>query len=136
MSTLGTDISTPVSDEGLIDLDPTFALATGRVALAQSIGRWVTTRRGVLGWIGDDPDACLDTKDLLGSDADTSSTFRIEAQVQAEVMRDERVRACDVRATITDGLLTLSLRLVDADGPFRMVIAVSSLTIEMLKVYP
>ena len=31
MSTLGTDINTPVSPEGLIDLDPAFDLVTGRL---------------------------------------------------------------------------------------------------------
>lgn len=135
MTTLGTDIATPVSAEGLLDLDPTFALATGRAQLAQAIGRRVTTRRGTLGWIGDDPDYGIDVRDFLGSDAGPSTAFRIAAAVQAEVLRDERVRGCEVSATITDGTLTLSLRLADADGPFRLVLAVSAVTIDLLKVY-
>lgn len=135
MTTLGTDIATPVSDEGLLDLDPTFALATGRVQLAQAIGRRITTRRGTLAWIGDDPDYGIDVRDFLGSDAGPSTAFRIGAAVQAEVLRDERVRGCEASATITDGTLTLSLRLADADGPFRLVLAVSAVTIDLLKVY-
>ena len=135
MTTLGTDISTPVSDEGLLDLDPAMRLATGRTQLAQAIGRRVTTRRGTLAWIGDDLDHGIDVRDFLGSDADGQSAFRIAALVQAEVLRDERVRSCDATASVTDGLLTLSLRLTDDDGPFRLVVAVSAVTIELLRVY-
>jgi len=135
MTTLGTDISTPVSDEGLLDLDPTFALCTGRVQLAQAIGRRITTRRGTLGWIGDDPDYGVDVRDFLGSDANAQSAFRVAAMVDAEVLRDERVLACKTTATIADGTLTLSLRLADADGPFRLVLAISALTVDLLKVF-
>ena len=135
MTTLGTDISTPVSAEGLLDLDPTFALSTGRAQLAQAIGRRITTRRGTLAWIGDDPDWGIDVRDYLGSDADAQTAFRIAAMVEAEVLRDERVRACQATATVADGTLTLSLRLADADGPFRLVVAVSAVTIELLRVY-
>lgn len=134
MSALGTDIATPVSTEGLLDLDPTFALATGRVQLAQAIGRRITTRRGTLAWIGDDPDYGDDSKDFLGSDADSTAAFRIAARVQAEILGDERVLGCEVAASITDGLLTLSIRLADATGPFRLVLAISGVTIELLRV--
>lgn len=133
--TLGTDINTPVNDEGILDLDPAFGLATGRLQLAQAIGRRITRRRGELGWIGDDPDDGMDVRDFLGSSTDAASTSRIEAQVKAEVMRDERVLAAEATATITDGLLTITLRLADADGPFRLVLAVSAVTIELLKVF-
>lgn len=136
MSTLGTDISTPVSDEGLLDLDPAFGLASERVSLAQAIGRRITTRRGTLAWIGDDPDYGLDVRDYLGSDVDGAVAFRVGAMVQSEVMRDERVLACTASASITDGTLTLSLRLADAAGPFRLVLAISAVTVELLKVYP
>ena len=135
MTPLGTDISTPVSDEGLLDLDPAFALCTGRVQLAQAIGRRITTRRGTLGWIGDDPDYGVDVRDYLGSDADAQTASRIAAMVEAEVLRDERVRACQATATVADGTLTLSLRLADADGPFRLVLAVSAVTVDLLKVF-
>lgn len=134
MTTLGTDIATPVSAEGLLDLDPTFALATGRVQLAQAIGRRITTRRGSLAHIGDDSDYGIDVRDFLGSDADATSAFRIGALVDAEVLRDERVLGCSTSASIVDGLLTLSLRLADAEGPFRLVLAVSGVTIELLRV--
>ena len=135
MTPLGTDISTPVLDEGLLDLDPTFALCAGRAQLAQAIGRRITTRRGTLAWIGDDPDYGVDVRDYLGSDADAQTASRIAAMVEAEVLRDERVRACQATATVADGTLTLSLRLADADGPFRLVLAVSAVTVDLLKVF-
>lgn len=132
---LGTDISTPVSDEGILDLDPTFALATGRVQLAQALGRRITMRRGELGWIGDDPDQGVSIFDYLGSSTDASTAFRCAAAVQAEMMRDERVLACEASASVTDGTLTLTARIADADGPFRLVLVVSAVTVELLRVF-
>lgn len=133
-ATLGTDISTPVSDEGLLDLDPAMRLVSGRAMLAQAIGRRITTRPGALAWIGESSSYGLDVRDQVGSDTDARTAFALAASVQAEVLLDERVRACDVTPTLAGGSLALVLRLADADGPFRLTLAVSDLTIDLLRV--
>ena len=135
-ATLGTDLSTPVSDEGLLDLDPSMRLASGRTMLAQAIGRRITTRTGMLAWIGESASYGLDVRDQVGSDTDARTAFALAASVQAEVLLDERVRACDVTAVVVSGVLSLVLRLADADGPFRLTLAVSDVTIDLLRVTP
>jgi hypothetical protein len=53
----------------------------------------------------------------------------------AECMKDERVRAAQVTPTLTAGRLSLAVRLTDADGTFRLTLAVTAVTVELLKVY-
>lgn len=131
--TLGTDINTPITD-GVPDLDPMFGLVSGRAALAQAIARRLTTRRGLLEWIGDDPEYGHDVREYLGEDVGPRAEFVIASRVQAECLKDERVRAAQVTATLTSGRLTLSIKLTDADGPFRLTLAVTGVTVELLKV--
>lgn len=130
---LGTDINTPITD-GVPDLDPMFGLVSGRLALAQAIARRLTTRRGLLEWINDDPEYGHDVREYLGEDVGPRAEFVIASRVQAECLKDERVRAAQVTATLTSGRLTLSIKLTDADGPFRLTLAVTGVTVELLKV--
>jgi len=128
-----TTISTPINADGVVDLDPAMRLASGRLALAQAIARRVTTRAGLLARIGDDPAWGLDVRDYLGADTDDRTAFVIAAEVQAEVMLDERVRGADVSATLAAGVITLTILLADSAGPFRFVLAVSAVTVEILR---
>lgn len=130
-----TTIATPVDADGVVDLDPAFGLVSGRLALAQAIARRITTRAGLLARIGDDPAYGIDVRESLGADTDTDdrTAFAIAAEVQAEVMRDERVRGADVSAALADGVVILTILLADAIGPFRLVLAVSAVTVEILR---
>ena len=133
---LGTDIDTPVSDEGAIDLTPSMGLATGRRALAQAIARRITTPPGTMAWAeGAAGDSYgIDVRAFLGDASDAGASFRVAALVQAEALKDERVLGADASASITDGVLTIAIRLADADGPFKFVLAVSAVTIDLLRV--
>lgn len=131
---LGTDINTPILD-GEVTLDPMFTLVSGRVALAQAIARRLTTAHGTLAWINDDPEYGHDVREYLGEDVGPRAEFVIASRVQAECLKDERVRAAQVTATLTSGRLNLAVRLTDADGPFRLTLAVTGVTVELLKVY-
>lgn len=128
-----TTIATPVDADGVVDLDPAFRLVSGRLALAQAIARRITTRAGLLARIGDDPAYGIDVRESLGADTDDRTAFAIAAEVQAEVMRDERVRGADVSAALADGVVILTILLADAIGPFRLVLAVSAVTVEILR---
>lgn len=132
-----TTIATPVDADGVVDLDPAFGLVSGRLALAQAIARRITTRAGLLARIGDDPAYGIDVRESLGADTDTDTddrtAFAIAAEVQAEVMLDERVRGADVSAALADGVVILTILLADAIGPFRLVLAVSAVTVEILR---
>ena len=128
MSDLGTDVF------AVSDLDASFRLVSGRQALAQAIARRLSTRRGELAVIGDDPDYGLDVRDFLNDDVGAVGTFEIEAAVSAEVLKDERVASATVTAQIVSGALLLAIGLVDGDGPFRLTLAVSDVTVTILKV--
>lgn len=134
MSTLGTDIATPVSAEGLLDLDPAFALVSGRTQLAQACGRRITTLAGSLAWIGESNSYGIHVGNELGGEADGRAAFVIAAKVQDELLKDERVLGADVTATITDGVLTIVARLADAAGPFKLTLAVSAVGVDLLRV--
>lgn len=130
---MSTDVNTPIAD-GVPDLDPTFAPVSGRLALAQAIARRLTTRRGELAWIGDDPGYGDDVRELLGEDAGPRAEFQAAQRIEAQCLADERVRAARATVTITRGRLVAAVQLTDADGPFRLTLAISAVGVETLKV--
>ena len=58
----------------------------------------------------------------------------IEAAVVAQVLRDERVRRATATVTFdaASGTLSVTLLLVLAEGTFRLVLAVSAVSVEVL----
>lgn len=135
MSTLGIDVNTPVGADGMVDLDPLFGLVSGRTALVQAIARRWTTVRGTLAWINDDPDYGEPVQEFIGSESDGRTNFVVASRLEREALRDERVKAARVTTSITAGRLTILAQITDADGPFRLTLAVSSVGVELLKVY-
>lgn len=130
----GVDINTPVVN-GEIVIDPMFTLVSGRVALAQALARRLTTKHGTLEWINDNPEYGHDVREYLGEDVGPRAEFVIASRVQAECLKDERVRAAQVTPTLAAGRLSLAVRITDAEGPFRFTLAVSDVSVELLKVY-
>ncbi len=128
------DVNTPIVD-GIPDLDPAFALVSGRLALVQAIARRLTTRQGELAWIGDDPVYGEDLRELLGEDATPRASFRAAQRIQAQCLADERVLSARAEVTITQGRLVATVQLTDADGPFRLTLAITAVGVETLKVY-
>lgn len=135
MTLATTDINTPINASGVIDLDPAFGLVSGRLALVQALARRVTTERGTLAWIGDDPEYGDDVRAFLGDDVEPRQSFVVSSRVERELLRDERVRGARVAASIASGRLTISAQVSDADGPFRFTLAVTAVSVETLKVF-
>lgn len=132
MTDLGTDIATPVQAEGIPDLDPMFGLAAGRTALLQALARRLTTRRGLLAWIGDDPAYGEDVRDMLGDSGSTARASALAARVERQCLADERVLAAQATATFTDGALAVSVQATDAAGPFRFTLKTDGVTVALL----
>jgi hypothetical protein len=109
VSDLGIDINTPVVN-GEVTLDPLFGLVSGRTALAQALARRNTTEHGLLAWIGDDPEYGHDVRQYLGEDVGPRATFVVASRFQAECLKDERVRAAQVTASLVAGRLTIAAR--------------------------
>lgn len=128
MADLGTDI------RAVDDLDPTMRLVSDREQLAQAIARRLGTKRGELAHIGDSSDYGYDLKEMINDDTGPRATFEVEANVEREVLKDERVFSAKATATLASTRLTIALQLTDSVGPFVLVLAASAVTVEILRV--
>ena len=125
MTDYGLDIITP----GGLDLDPAFASIAGPEAVLQVAVRGLSTAPGSL------PDAPEWGYNLRAHVNDHEVSPRsIEAAVVAQVLRDERVRRATATVTFdaASGTLSVTLLLVLAEGTFRLVLAVSAASVEVL----
>jgi len=125
MSDLGTDISTPDA----LDLDPQLALVSGFEQLGQALARSITTPTGAL--IDDDAWG-IDVRDWLNDVAPSPATAA--ARVRSQWLSDERVEDCDVVVTFEGETLSISGTVDTSEGPFALVLSVSAVTVESLRV--
>lgn len=127
MTDFGTDIATP----GLLDIDPHFIEVSGVDALGQALGRRLVTPRGSL--VGD-PAYGYDARAHMNDD--DPNTGAIALAVADELAKDERVQRATAVVTFDElaGSLTIVATVFTADGPFRLTLAVSSVTVELLDV--
>lgn len=126
MSTdLGTDISTP---DGL-DLDPMMRTVSGVRGLGQALARRLITPRGSL---VDDASYGYDLRTRLNDSLTTADLAQLGAVVARECERDERVESASARVTLANGALRATITGTTSAGPFRLVIAVSDVTADVL----
>lgn len=119
---LGTDIG------GATELDYALTTVSGRTSLAHRLIRRLTTPRGGL-WYA--PNYGFDLSEQIGS---TTPLSVVEQRVVEQMLAEEEV--ADARATATftasTGALTVEIQVVDADGPFELVLTASELTFAAL----
>lgn len=126
MVDFGTDISsTP-------DLDPTFTLICGNRVVGEAITRRLTTPRGTLAFY---PDYGIDIRLWLNESMDAATLAECAQAVETECKKDERINSIksEVSFIYATGRLQISLAVTTSDGPFRLVLEVSKLSVEMLK---
>jgi phage baseplate assembly protein W len=128
VTALGSDI------HAVTDLDGAFRVVSGRLAHAQAIARRLGTPRGDLERIGDDPDYGTDLRAYVGADVGPRVVFEVQSAVEREALKDERTLSASAVATFAGDALMVALRLADADGPFSLTLAVSDVTVSVLKV--
>ncbi|MES2339295.1 MAG: hypothetical protein V4537_14470 [Pseudomonadota bacterium] len=126
-SLLGTDVRM------VDDVDPVWGLASGFACLAQDLLHRLTVDRGGLFY---DDNYGFNVINLLNGGFTPADLAAAEQSIASECRKDERVRTC--RAKVTLNQATSSLRIdisIDTDaGPFTMVMAVSAVTVEILRV--
>lgn len=125
MSDLGQDL------DCVTDLAPTMRMVSGRTALAQAIARRLITPRGTL---IDDPNYGFDVRQYLNDDLGPRDIGLISAGIVAQCLQDERVFAAQASVVLTAGVLVVTISLTDAAGPFKLVLGVSDVTADILKV--
>jgi hypothetical protein len=126
----GTDVSTYVGG----DLDPTFAVISGRRVVAEAIARRLETRRGAL---LRDPNYGTDLRAWLNRDfvGSAATLFRLKASVDREAEEDERVLSADATVTYEPAFqkLRIAIAIETAEGPFELVLAVSAVSVAILR---
>ena len=129
MIDLGTDINTPDA----ADLDPYFSTVSGWRCLAQALGRRLVTPRGSL---IDDPASGYDLRSRLADVITTADLALLGGIVKREFEADERVERADVTVTYTASALRVVSQITTATGTMRLVLAVSSVTTDILAAEP
>jgi phage baseplate assembly protein W len=128
---MATDLGTDVSATDT--LDPNFTLVTGTRVVAEACFRRLTTERGSL-WYA--PDYGTDVREMMLAKMDQRRLDAWRSKIEAEVRKDQRVDtvsasiAFDPRTEIAK----VSVAATTAAGPFDLVLAVSGVTVELLKV--
>lgn len=121
---LGSDIA------GVTSIDYALTTVSGRQALAEAILRRLFTPRGGL-WYA--PSYGYSIVGLIGSSVPPSI---VEQQVLEQVLAEEEVEDASCTVTYTDAnggrSLAIAINVVDADGPFDLVLTASELTYQAL----
>jgi len=127
----GSDFSTFV--DGVADLDPTFAIITGQRVVAEALARRFMQGAGTL---EDDPRYGYDLRQETGARLTAVRRVRIAAKIVAQCQEDPRVLSATVAELTSDtpGRFRVSVKVTLASGPFDLVLSVSAVTVEILKV--
>jgi len=116
------------------DLSMPSYMATGNQVVAEAILRRWTTGRGQL---IDDPNYGFNVLDLLSDDLGKKDIAYAQQQLAAEAEKDERVLSASVTLTLNvQGELKLDATITTAAGPFKFVVAVSAVSVQLLLVSP
>lgn len=123
----GVDLSCTTGLNTLL-LDVSGAELMGQVAL-----RRLYTRAGTL--LSNPVDNTLDVRDFLANDITPAALPRIAGQCQSALLGDQRIFAASVQASFSPNtnVLTLNIAGTGAQGPFNLTLAVSAVTVEILR---
>jgi hypothetical protein len=126
----GTCWGTPNGD----DLSMPSYMATGNQVVAEALLRRLGTTRGQL---IDDPNYGYNVMDLVSDDLGPKDIAYAQQQIAQECLKDERVSGASVTLVLSvAGLLTISIFVTTAAGPFKLVVSVSATSVTLLLVSP
>jgi phage baseplate assembly protein W len=124
---------------GVSDMDPAGAEVTGDLLVGQAIARRLSTPRGAL---IDDPNYGYDLTAWLNADVGPQDLGQIQANTQAECLKDQRIVSATVTVTppasaiihgVTAIYMMVTIALTTGAGPFTLTLAVSSLTVTLMQ---
>ena len=133
LSIFGTDLW------GISDMNAAGAEVTGTVLVGQAIARRLSTPRGGL---IDDPNYGYDLTQWLNADVGPQDLGQIQANTQAECLKDQRITSAVVTVTppasaliqgVTAIYMMVSIVLTTGAGPFTLTLAVSNVTVVLLQ---
>ena len=113
------------------DLSSPSYMASGFQVVGEAIARRWSTSSGEL---IDDTDYGYNVTDLVGEAMSVSQIAQLNEALAHEAEKDERVLACSVVVTFASGALTVTGQVTTAQGPFKLVLGVSSVSPPTLQV--
>jgi hypothetical protein len=117
--------SSCLSDVGLFDLQITDPL----ILIGQRIARRLTTPRGGLSAIGDDPGFGWDVRQYTLGKMSATQLDQAQRQIAAECLKDEQVNSAIVSLSfVSGGSLSIKIDMITSNGPFTLTLTVSQLT--------
>lgn len=96
--------------------------------IGQRLVRRLTTPRGALGLISDDPDGGFDVRTLVNMKLTPTTLSSASADIASEAQKDEEVASVSVRMTPSKSALVITLDVLSSAGPFVLVLNVDQLT--------
>jgi hypothetical protein len=122
------------SDTGCLDDLPLISteVTDPGVLIGQRLARRLQTANGALAFINDDPDGGLDIRQYVNARVTPNFRAQMEREIQAECLKDEEVQDCTVVANFEQSALTVTVSFTAASGPFRLVLNVRDLTVDVL----
>lgn len=121
----------------LDDVDDPEVLVSGDLNMAYALARrWLHDPEEFEAIGETEPYDCIDARGWFGKRLnlnDRTTLDDIQTQHQQVLLGDPRVRTATVTATFAQGLLTLTAQGQGANGPFGLVLQVSSVTAQILR---
>lgn len=103
------------------------------LVIGQRIARRLTTPRGGLAAIGDDPNFGWDVRQYTNGRLSPVLLAQAKSQIEAECTKDEEISAAFATLTFANGgALTITLQLTSAAGPFTLVMPVANLSATLI----
>ena len=127
----GNDMALTVGPSGQLDLEPTMRDVTGIQVLVQSLVARQTTATGSVLAV---PDDCFDVRDWISKGMTTSEINQLGPQVEAELLKDERVQTVSVTAqfSLQTSTLILTELIRSAFGPFKLVLTLTASSVSYI----
>ena len=100
--------------------------------IGQRLVRRLTTPRGALGIINDDPDGGLDVRQYINAKLPPSAITTAQADISDECQKDEEVSSALVSMTESLGVLTIRIDVDGSSGPFSLVLNVGDVTTDAI----
>jgi len=120
----GSTLWTGTNFQGVIDIDPTGQLVTGRTVLAQ---RLVLRQTTPLGSVFDSPNDCFDVDDWLSNNQTDTQLTALATTIQQQLLRDQEVQGAVVQLTFVPETSTLTVveQIQSGQGPFSLTLTIT-----------
>ena len=115
------------------DIDPLLRDVTGTTLMQQVCLRRLFCRPGRL--LSNPVDNTIDVRDFLSGDITPEQLPGIRGKCQSALLGDQRIFSATVAASFDPNLHVLTLSIVGngASGPFNLTLAVTGVTVELLR---